>query len=246
MNHRNLMFAATITFAVLGVIAVTAEVSAEETAGGIAVVNLAELQANFGELRAREEDLGHWLEERRSRYNELSNYVFLSRTDFEEAVEILERARPLSEEDRERLQELRAVSDQREERFSELRAKPDRTPEEAAEFNTLQETYDARVEALQGMQQEIVQELERRRGTALTGLMERVEEAIVEAAEALGYDIVLDADAVFLGGDDITEAVLERLNYGTDGPPTTEEPAEGEADQEDDGGAQDDDNEGDG
>lgn len=242
MNHRIPATMRTIAVCVLvGAFAVP-DIAAQ-TAGNqqsIATVSLARLQSNFGELRAREENLSHWLEERRTRYNELANYVFLSQKDFEEAVEILERPRPHSEENRQRLEQLRAISDERDRRFADLMAKAERTPQEAAEFNTLQETYEARAERLQSMQQEIMQELSQRRDREIEGLMGRVQDAIVETAEALGYTIVLDADAVFLGGEDITDAVLQRLNFGTEdapaGPPveeTPEEPANEEGADED-------------
>ena len=243
MNHCISILIRVIVVSVLAVGFAAPNGLAQE-ASGIAVVSLGQLQANFGELRAREQNLGHWLEERRNQYNELANYVFLSQKDFEETLAILQKPRPLSEENRERLQQLRLVSDERDARFSALRAKADRTPQEAAEFNTLQETYDARVETLQGLQQQIMQELSERRDTALSGLMQRVQDAITETAEALGYQMVLDADAVFFGGEDITEAVLERLNFGSEGPPaapereapaaeeTTEEPAAEETTEE--------------
>lgn len=256
MNHRIPIMMRTIILCVLVLLLAAPHTPAQAAEGdkGIATVSLARLQANYGELRAREQNLSHWLEERRARYNELANYVFLSQKDFEAALEIIQKPRPLSDEDRQQLAELRTVSDEREQRFAELRAKPDRTPQETAEFNTLQETYEARAGTLQTMQQEIVQELSQRRDREIEGLMERVQDAIVETAEELGYNIVLDADAVFLGGEDITEAVLRKLNFGTEAPTeepaveeTTEEPADAE-DAGDDaaGGAQDGGDEGDG
>ena len=256
MNHRirNLVRIIVVFALIVGFAAPETAAQTADNSPKIATVSLARLQQDFGELRAREQNLGHWLEERRNRYNELANYVFLSQKDFDSAVELVEKPRPLSEQDRERLNELRTVSDERDQRFAALRAKADRTAQETAEFNTLQETYEARVETLQTMQQQIIQELSQRRDFEIDGLMQRVQDAIAETAEALGYPIVLDADAVFIGGDDITEAVLQRLNFGSEPPaerPAVEEtpevPANGEgADQNDGGGTQDGGNEGNG
>lgn len=252
MNHRihDLMRAFVVSVLAIGLFAPEAVSQADGALEGnkVAIVSLARLQLNYGELRAREENLGHWLEERRARYNELANYVFLSQKDFEEAVELIEKPRPRSEENQQRLRELRDVSDERDQRFSDLRAKPERSAQEAAEFNTLQETYDARAETLQSMQQQIIRELSQRRDTEVEGLMGRVQDAIVDTAEALGYSIVLDADAVFFGGYDITDEVLQRLNYGTERPvvaPGPEEAANDEGADNDEAAAQDGDGAGD-
>ena len=44
--------------------------------------------------------------------------------------------------------------------------------------------------------------------------MGNVKDAIKAEAEAQGFDMVIDVDAVFFGGTDITEPVLARLNAG--------------------------------
>jgi len=82
--------------------------------------------------------------------------------------------------------------------------------------------YDASVQTLQGVQQSIMEELNDRRETALAGLMDTVEQAIKDTARQAGYDVVLDADMVFYGGDDITEDVLAVLNEGVEQPAATE------------------------
>ncbi|MGI5820029.1 MAG: OmpH family outer membrane protein [Armatimonadota bacterium] len=178
----------------------------------IAVVSLTRVQTNYQRLRAQEQDLGRWLESRRSYHDRLTNYVFLPKKDFEKALDLVHRQQPLPDEDREQLEELRRISDKNEVRFSELRARTERTTEETTEFNALQDMYDASAETLQAVQQSIMSELGDRRQTALTDLMDTVERAIAETAEAGGYQVVLDAEMVFYGGEDITDAVLERLN----------------------------------
>jgi len=191
---------------------------AQDTAADvrIAVVSLSRVQANYERLRSQEQDLGRWLEGRRSFHDRLTAFVFLPKKDFEKALDLVHRQEPLSDEDREQLEELRRISDRNETRFSELRAKTDRTTEETTEFNGLQDMYDASAETLQGVQQSIMNELGDRRQTALTDLMDTVERAIAETAQAGGYTVVLDAEMVFYGGDDITDDVLERLNGGTE------------------------------
>ena len=184
------------------------------TGVSIAKVSLARIERDYVALRAQEDTLGRWLESQRGFHDELASYVFLSSTDFAGATALLDKARPLSAEDTARLQALRQVSDQKDERFALLRAKLDRTPAENDEFNSLQDIYQARVDELTKLREGIMTELGDRRQTALAGLMTRVQESIDAEAASGGYALVLDADAVFYGGTDITDGVLARLNAG--------------------------------
>lgn len=178
----------------------------------IALVSLPKIEANYGALRTQEETLGQWWQGQRSLHDELANFIFLSSADFAEATALMQKPRPLSEADQARLAELRAVSDQKDARFVELRAKTDRTPAETDEFNTLQDIAQARQEDLSKVRDTMMAELGDRRQTALAGLMTKVNDAIKAEAEAGGYQLVLDAEVVFLGGTDITDAVIARLN----------------------------------
>jgi Skp family chaperone for outer membrane proteins len=225
---------AVVALGLAAVCASTALAQEETTDAKIAVVSLSRVQANYGQLRAQEQDLGQWLEGRRAYHDQLTNYVFLPSTDFEEALELMRKPQPLSDEDQARLDELQSISDTNEQRYAELRAKTERTAEETAEFNALQDMYDASAETLQTVQQNIMEELTDRREAALAGLMDTVEEAIDATAEADGYDMVLDADMVFYGGVDITDDVLARLNGGDEQPADAED---GDGDTGEQGGA---------
>lgn len=208
----------------------------------IAVVSLVQIQAEYRQLQAQEQNLGVWLQDRRSYAEGLTNYVFLPKKEFEEALELTRKSQPLSDQDQTRLDELKGISSKNEERYATLRAKPDRTAEETAEFNALQDMYDASAQTLQGVQRSIMDELGQRRQTALAGLMDTVEATITTVAEQAGYEVVLDADMVFYGGDDITRAVLERLNADAEEPAETGEAGgqadEGNAQQDDQGGGE--------
>ncbi|MFW5866392.1 MAG: OmpH family outer membrane protein [Armatimonadota bacterium] len=214
---------ALIAAALAGIFATTALAQEDATDAKIAVVSLVRIQSEYTQLGAQEQNLGQWLQDRREYHDRLTNFVFLSKKDFEEALELMRKPQPLSDEDEARLDELRGISDENEERYAELRAKTERTAQESAEFNALQDMYDASAETLQGVQQSIMDELADRRETALSGLMDTVEQAIEATAEAAGYDMVLDADMVFFGGADITEDVLARLNEDVEQPATADD-----------------------
>lgn len=215
MLYRRATFTWAPVAAVIALASVTASFAQDDaTVPRIAVVSLARIQANYSELRTQEQDLTRWFESRRSYHEKLATFVFLPKKEFEEALELARRPQPLSETDERRLAELRYISDKNDERFVELRAKTNRTAEETAEFNALQDMYDASAATLGSLQKGTLDELQQRRQSALVGLMDTVQQAIRETAEANGYTLVLDTDAVFYGGDDITNLILERLNGG--------------------------------
>jgi len=218
MLHETATFTRALAAIALAIVCASTGLAQDATGTKIAVVSLQRVQADYQKLRAQEQNLGQWLQQRRGYHDQLTNFVFLPKKEFEEALEILQQTPPLAEENQQRLEELRRISDKNDERFCELRAKTDRTAEETAEFNALQDMYDASAETLKGVQESIMQELGARRQTALAGLMDTVEQAINTVAEEGGYDVVLDADMVFYGGEDITDAVLAHLNEGLEQP----------------------------
>lgn len=227
MRHSRNTAARALLAAALGAICALTATAQDQTAPlKIAVCSLARVQAGYTRLHDQERALGQWLQSRKNYHDELTNFVFLPKKEFEEAITLMSKGRPLSDEDQARVDELRKISDKNDARFSELRANTGRTAEETAEFNALQDMYDASVATLKSLQQSIVEELGTRRDTALEGLMATVQQAVVDTAEEGGYDLVLDADMVFYGGDDITDAVIERLNAGTEQPAAGEEGAQ--------------------
>jgi Skp family chaperone for outer membrane proteins len=241
---RKFVARALTALALATVCAISAYAQDDAARPKIAIVSLARVQAGYTKLHEQEAELGAWLDQRRTFHDELTNFVFLPKKDFEESVALMDKPRPLGETDQARLDELRRISDKNEERFSALRATPTRTADETAEFNALQDLYDASVATLRTVQQSIVNDLGTRRETALTGLMDTVQQAVDKTAQDFGYDLVIDADMVFFGGDDITDVVIELLNSGTGltepapapAPAAPEQPAEPGATQGQQGG----------
>ncbi|MBD3292103.1 MAG: hypothetical protein GF393_04205 [Armatimonadia bacterium] len=239
MHHKATIYARAVAVIALAIVCACTAVAQDAAAAKIAVVSLQRVQADYQSLHMQEDSLGQWLQQRKSYHDRLTNFVFLPKKEFEEALELVQQAPPLSEEDQQRLEELRRISDKNDERFCALRAKTDRTAEETAEFNALQDMYDASAQTLQAVQDRIMQEFGTRRQTALTGLMDTVKQAINEVAAEAGYDLVLDADMVFYGGEDITDAVVAKLNEGVEQPAEdVEQPAEDGGEQDQQGGGE--------
>ncbi len=184
-----------------------------QVAGKVAVVNINQIQAQYGELQAEQQQLEKWLAEQRRTTNMLLDFVFLSAEHFQEVVNLLKKDQRTPEE-QQRLTELQGISLEKDKRFRALEANTNRTPQEQDEFNSLQDIYRARAKTVDEMWQGVLAQLNERRQTAVSGLMGKVRDAIKAEAEAQGLELVLDADAVLYGGVDITEAVLARLNAG--------------------------------
>ena len=200
--------------ALIGMIVIAGPGLAQDApATKIATVSIGRIQAQYGDLQTEQRQLEQWLAEKRKLFNLMRDYVFLSADNFSEASDLLKKQQRTQEEQT-RLDELRNISDTKDKRFRDLEAKANRTPQEQDEYNSLQDIYRTRVKAIEDMWQQTLAELNQRRQQAVNGLMGKVTEAIRAEAEAQGFTIVFDADAVFFGGTDITEQVLARLNAG--------------------------------
>ncbi len=111
-----------------------------------------------------------------------------------------------------RLQELRQLSTTREQRLNELRPKTDRTAAEEAEFKQWSSLYDLRMTELAGLQAELQSAREAEYERLSKQVADSVNDAVKAVAESQKLTIVLKKDAVMLGGTDITDAVLAKLN----------------------------------
>jgi len=120
--------------------------------------------------------------------------------------------KPIPQDKSQRLDELAALSQQKEQRFRELESKSPRTTEEADEFSTLREGFSGRQQQIQQLEIGINQQHQQQVEQARQQLMRNVEQAIAEYAQQHGYDLVLDHAFVLYGGDDITRAVIDKLN----------------------------------
>ncbi len=202
----------------------------------VARVDMDRLLGQYKEFQTADQSLQQWIAECNQWLGKLGDYLFLPEEEFSTALEILRGGAP-TEEEQQKLDELRQISTTNEERFLELQNNPQRSTQENAEYNTLLEMREARDQQAAQLQDQLMQEFANRRDAAASGLRDKVRSAIVAEAKASGYDLVLDADAVFFGSEDITDRVAERLNAGVaDGGEGGETGTDGAADGGEDGG----------
>ena len=186
--------------------------SSSAAAAKVAVVDITIVGEEYVALQEKDAELQAWLSRRAAYLDSLENYVFLSEDNFNEALEILNMPAPVPNEKQARLEELAALSEQKESRFADLEAKAPRTTAEAEEFSTLREVRDARRRELSELAISIDEEYKQQLTLARRQLMRSVEQAVAEYAQEQGYDLVLERAVVIYGGDDITRAIIARLN----------------------------------
>ena len=178
----------------------------------VAIVDISVISDEYQALQEKDAELKAWMNEQHSYLQSLGVFIFLSETNFNEVREILNMARPLPDEKQARLDELKALAEQKQSLFAELEAKSPRTAEETDAFSTLQEVRNARQQQLAQLEESIYQQYEQRVVMAREQLMRNVEAVIDEYAQQNGYDLVLDHSFVLYGGENITRAIIDKLN----------------------------------
>lgn len=193
----------------------------------IAWVDLDQVNSQYGRLKAKRDELKVWYQRQDALLKELgTNYLFLSQELFDEARVILEKPRPLGADDAKRQEELRQISDEKENRYLELEGKPDRTPREREEFLQLQEIAQGRSKQLEALAKGLQQQLMEMQSVAEAELTGNMQTVVQQLASERGFTIVLNKLGVLYGGEDITAAVLEKLNGAPPAAPAAT-PAEG-------------------
>lgn len=199
-----------------GMLAVVAGLaSAQEVKSGprVAVVDIQAVNASFVQLTAKRDDLQQWAQQQEAYIKDLQgNYLYLAEGPFNEIVDILRLPRPLGAKAAKRQREIKELSAQKEDRFLELQAKVNRTPQEQEEFNGLQELADARNKQLAAMADDLHRQFEERKKQAEDALNTALQAVVKEIAAAQKFDLVLDKRWVLFGGEDITQAVIDKLN----------------------------------
>jgi len=198
--------------------------SGPSSGANVAFVDISTISTEYQALQEKDAELKAWLAGQGDYLQSLQDFIFLSEDNFNEALAIIDLPRPIPAEKVERLDELAALSLQKEQLFRELQSKSPRTTEEADEFSVLRECRDARQQQLAQLAATIDQQYQERITTAREQLMGNVEQIIAEYAQENGYDIVLDRAFVLYGGEDITRAIIDRLNPPVEPAPEEEAP----------------------
>ncbi len=179
----------------------------------VAIVDIDGVGAKFERKIQEEKNLGAWYDQRRLMLDRLTELPLLTADEWKEAVRIYstpEASWTQAQKDREKA--LRDQSLKREKDYKDLEAKANRTAEERDKFAFLQDIWHAREGDLKQEATKAEQELRDKQDALGAALMEPVQKVIEQIAAEQGYALVLTKAVVFLGGEDITDLVIERVN----------------------------------
>ncbi len=175
------------------------------------VVDMDRVAAEYREMRVLDQQFQDFQRDLDRQLQETHKTRVLTDAERQEYLDLSAMAAP-TEARQARLKELEELSNQREQRLLELREKSNCTEEEASELEEVDKLYDERMRELASLQAEL-QARRRAKFDELTSLLEEnLDQAVKAVAAEQQLTIVLRKSAVLLGGVEITDAVLERLN----------------------------------
>lgn len=179
----------------------------------VATLDMGRVTDEYKALQARQKELGMWLDGKRDYVRSLEDYLFLSGDGFNEVVELLKATTPTNEQ-KKRLTDLQTLASDKQKQFLDLRAKVQRTPQEEEAYKGLGDLAAANRDRVSALGQQLSAEYNQQIEAARNQFLKNVEEAATALAKQEGYDLVLDASMVLVGGADITDKVLAKLNGG--------------------------------
>ncbi|NLO74057.1 MAG: OmpH family outer membrane protein [candidate division WS1 bacterium] len=190
-------------------------------AGKIAVVDMGKLTDNYTALQDRQQALTEWLNAKQEYVQTLQDYMFLSTDNFNEVIELL-KTEKLPADRQKRVDELRNLAGEKERQFLDLRSKTNRSAQEDDAYKALGDSFNASQQRVAVLHGDLQQEYNQQVTEARQQFMNIVQETARAVATQEGYEVVLDSSIVLVGGADITDKILERLN-----PAPAAAPAEG-------------------
>jgi Skp family chaperone for outer membrane proteins len=134
----------------------------------------------------------------------LKDYLFLSSSGFAEVVDLLKQGDALPADKKKRLEELTNLADANDKQFLALRSNAARTAQQDDAYKAMEDLGNNNTAHAQDVL-----------NAAQDDLMKNVQQAAKDIAAQDGYDLVLSAAVVLVGGVDITDKILAKLNGGT-------------------------------
>ncbi len=204
------------------------------TAVRIAIVDWAKLGQAWTLEIAESEAFYQWFTQRDQLLKELSRFTYLTESEFAEILRIYEQPPPWSAEDERLRQELQESNDARALEYDELKNTIDRTDQQQRRWRELSDMFEARRRQLVEVKQGMEADVDKRRKDLVMRLLDTKKQVTQQVAQGGGYTLVLAAEVVVFGGDDITEQVVAALNRDH---PAPEGGGEAEGGGEPEGGA---------
>ena len=178
----------------------------------VASVDMGKVTNGYTSLQDKSKELQDWFTKQRAYLEKLVDHLFLSAESFNEVKTLLAADQPLPEDKQKRLKELSDLATRDEDSYRALESKPDRTAQENETFKKMGDAYVAGQERLATEQSKLSAEYGQRVTTAREDFMKKVMDVAEKIAKDEGYGLVLDSGVVLVGGTDITDKILAKLN----------------------------------
>lgn len=178
----------------------------------VALIDMGKVTQNYTALQEKDKAIQQWYAEKQDYLRRLSDFLLLSGDNFNEVIALLSAPQPLPADKQARLKELDDLAAQKEKTFHDLESKPNRTPQEDEAYKSMGDQYDAGQQRMVAEQAKLSADYRQQVNTALEAFRKNVAEAAAALAKEDGYGLVLDSSMVLVGGTDITDKVLAKLN----------------------------------
>jgi Skp family chaperone for outer membrane proteins len=194
------------------------------TSGNVAVVDIARVAQEYKALLEKNQALQALAESVRAELQARSVYRFLTEEEMQELLKLIATEQP-TQEDKDRVKALTDESQKREAELLALESKQEPTDQERSRRSELRAIRQAASQKLDEVQGTYQGQLDAQEQKVQAEVVQAVRKAIEEVATERAHPMVFDRDALLLGGVDITDQVLAKLNAE----PTAAAPAEGGA-----------------
>jgi Skp family chaperone for outer membrane proteins len=178
----------------------------------IGTIDMGKVTNGYTALQDKSRDLQAWHDKKAEYLQKLDDFRLLSDENFAQVIVLLNTAPPLPADKAKQLQDLSDEAAAKERRLHDLEGKAPRTTAEDEEFKTLEDQYANGQKRHDNEEAKLTADYERQLGEARDGFMKQVQKVAAALAQAQGYNLVLDAGFVLVGGDDLTQQVLDKLN----------------------------------
>ena len=177
----------------------------------IATVDMEKISGGYTALQDKNKDLQAWQAKKLAYLDKLEDFSLLSNGSFAVVIKLLNQA-TLAADDTKRLQDLADEARTKEMRMRDLQAKAPRSAAEDEEFKSLQDQYNNGVDRHKTEVAKANADFDLQRNSAIEGFRQEVRKVAAALAKDQGYGMVMEAGFVLVGGDDITQQVLDKLN----------------------------------
>jgi len=185
----------------------------DKTGFSLAYVDVQKAFKAYKKTEAMEADLKKFADALQQQFDRKAAAPFLNETERKELDGLQAKAQP-SDTEKKRIEELVNLSKQRDTELASLQNAKDLSDQQKNRLRELQEISNKADAEMQNLQRDLMQQLEAKKVEMSAKLSDEIRAAIGKVAQEKGFTAVVDKQAIFYGGVDITDDVIRTLNGG--------------------------------